>query len=70
MPQIPMIRLPLSNIETMTLEHMWNYENLIEQVLEFLDELAEITSAKPESSDIDRSSIHRSPNFRQHGIAR
>ena len=42
MPQIPMIRLPLSNIETMTLEHMWNYENLIEQVLEFLDELAEI----------------------------
>ena len=44
MPQIPMIQLPLSNIETMTLEHMWNYEKLIEQVLEleFLDELAEI----------------------------
>ena len=34
MAQIPMIQLPLSNIETMTLEHMWNYENLIEQVLE------------------------------------
>ena len=42
MPQIPMIRLPLSNVETMTLELMWNIDNMIEEVLEFLDELAEI----------------------------
>jgi len=42
MPRVPMIRLPLSNIETMTLELMWNFENLIEDVLEILDELAEI----------------------------
>ena len=58
MPQIPMIRLPLSNIETMTLEHMWNYENIIEQVLEFLDELAEIRrrygiEESPESISFD-----------------
>jgi hypothetical protein len=37
-----MIRLPLSSVETMTLELMWNFENLIEDVLEILDELAKI----------------------------
>ena len=46
-----MIQLPLSNIETMTLEHMWNYKNLIEQVLEFLNELAEIKKDNKESKN-------------------
>ena len=58
MPQIPMIRLPLSNVETMTLELMWNIDNMIEEVLEFLDELAEIKrrygiQESPESPSFD-----------------
>ena len=37
-----LIRLPLSSVETMMFEEAWNYENLIEEVLEFWNELARI----------------------------